>query len=95
MKMLLLLAVAPGVPEKYANVAKIWNTLLHLNNFKCFVAGDLKIVNLLSGIMGHSSTFPCPHCTAPKSLSNTAAQPRTLGHIRDMSMKWKSLGSEN
>lgn len=95
-KMLLLLAVAPGVPEKYGNVAKIWSTLLHLNDFKCFIAGDLKIVNLLCGIMGHSSTFPCPYCTAPKNnLLNTVAQPRTLGHIREMSINWRSMGSTN
>lgn len=94
-KMLLLLAVAPGVPEKYTNIDKIWSKLLQLNNFECFVAGDLKMVNLLCGIMSHSSTFPCPYCTAPKvSLANTNGQHRTLGQIREMTSKWRELGSD-
>lgn len=95
-KMLLLLAVAPGVPEKYVNVERIWKGLLHLESLKCFVAGDLKIVNLLCGIMGHSSSFPCPYCTAPKTtLSKEHGSPRTVGQIREHTMRWKSLGSDS
>lgn len=95
-KKLLLLAVVPGITEKYTNIAKVWSTLLKLNELEAVVAGDLKIVNLLLGLMGHSSSHPCPYCCTSKSkLSQECMIPRTLGLIRTNYGKWEDDGADD
>lgn len=94
-KKLLLLAIIPGIPEKYWNIAPIWTTLLELNKVDSVVSGDLKIINLLLGIMGHSSSYPCPYCLTPRHcLSDRLDEPRTLTNIEKYSKQWKSSGAD-
>lgn len=94
-KKLLLLAIVPGVPEKYANIEQIWTSLLELDRIDAVISGDLKIINLLLGIMGHSSSYPCPYCFAPKSfLSDRCATSRTLTNIQHYSEKWLRDGAK-
>lgn len=93
-KMLFLLAVVPGIPEKFKNVSQVWN-LLQLNNLKIFVAADLKMINILLGLMGHSSTYPCPYCvTMKRFLSTKCDQSRTIENINENFEKWKGNGSQ-
>lgn len=93
-KKLLLLAVIPGIPEKYSNISQIWITLLELNKLEAVVSGDLKIINLLLGIMGHSSSYPCPYCFTPRNcLSEKAGSSRTLTNIQQNAENWKNSGA--
>ena len=72
------------IPETRDNVKKAWN-LLDVGPLKGndFMASDLKLYNLLVGIQGHSSSFPCPLCEWEKKdgiICN--ARPRYFGTQR-------------
>lgn len=92
--MLMLLALIPGIPEKFENIRKVWVDLLKLDEIDCVISGDLKIINLLLGIMSHSSSFPCPYCIAPKvSLAENCGKARTLELIRTNASDWVKDGA--
>lgn len=82
-KRLLILAVVPDIPEKYEFIKLIWINLLKLDGMRCVIAGDLKIINVIIGIMAHSSSNPCPYCEVlKKELSTNSGPQRTIGSIR-------------
>ena len=64
---LLILAIVPGVPENYENISRFYKVLrfdkITEENVKIRYAADLKMVNLLLGLMAHSSAHPCAWCT--------------------------------
>lgn len=81
-KRLHIVALAPNLTEKYEYISLIWN-LLKLNDFKYVVAGDLKIINIIVGIMAHSSSNPCPYCEVKKiNLASESGTPRTIRSIK-------------
>jgi hypothetical protein len=83
-KKLFIIALSPNLAEKYDNISPIWTDLLKLHEVECLVAGDLKIINIIIGIMAHSSRNPCPYCEALKSeLGTTNGISRTKGTIKD------------
>lgn len=89
-KRLHIIALAPKLPEKYEYVRLIWN-LLELDNFEYVVAGDLKIINIIVGIMAHSSSNPCPYCEIGKNnLIDASGTPRTIGRIKEHSARDKT-----
>ena len=62
---LLILAIVPGIKENYENVANV----LMLLNFHDIptsptvrYTADLKMINLLLGLMSAASRFPCSWC---------------------------------
>ena len=64
---LIILAIAPNVIENYANVFDIWSMLkmedsLAYEALKTRFASDLKMCNLLLGLMSHASSHPCSWC---------------------------------
>ena len=63
---LIILALAPGLPENYDNVMHVMQ-LLHLQDVPYSVryAADLKMINLLLGLMSYSSRHPCSFCDIP------------------------------
>ena len=66
---LIIIALAPDVPENYENVLKIWH-LLDLTPLKDYgevkVAADLKLCNLMLGLQSHACRHPCSWCDAKK-----------------------------
>lgn len=82
-KRLHILALAPNLQEKYENIFLIWNVLLKLNHLESIIAGDLKIINIIIGIMAHSSTNPCPYCETEKANLALRGVSRTIGNIRE------------
>jgi hypothetical protein len=65
-KQLFIIGIVCGVQENYHNIQKLWN-LLKLNDIhKFYVATDLKLANILTGIMTHSSMYPCTWCNIDK-----------------------------
>lgn len=86
----MILALAPGLAEKYENVSPIWK-VLGLQSIDGIIAGDLKIINIISGIMAHSSAHPCPYCdTEKKNLMNSSGNLRTIGNIKENMQQWKA-----
>lgn len=53
-----IIELVQSLQENYTNVTKSW-TALNLNNFALIIATDLKLVNILPGIMSHSRLYPC------------------------------------
>ena len=65
-KKLLILAIVPGMPEKYESVARVLSILkldLIPSTFDLKYAADLKMINILLGLMSHSSKHPCSYCS--------------------------------
>ncbi|XP_065087034.1 uncharacterized protein LOC135708811 [Ochlerotatus camptorhynchus] len=86
-KRLHFLALAPNLAEKYEYIFLTWNGLLKLNPLESIIAGDLKTINVIIGIMAHSSTHPCPYCfgignSTVKSFKETQTTHRRAGSGR-------------
>lgn len=77
MKKLFILAVVAGTQENYENVHQLWS-LLDINHFSGTIATDLKLANLLVGIMSHASSFPCTWCFAGRENLDTCGEKRTI-----------------
>ena len=58
----------PVVPENYQNVKKLWLNLgFQILDRRFTIATDLKLYNILLGMMSHSSCDPCCWCDVEKS----------------------------
>lgn len=89
-KKLFILAVVAGTQENYENVHHLWS-LLHINNFPGTIATDLKLANILVGIMSHSSSFPCTWCFAGKENLDTCGEKRTMDNCRKNYVEWEKI----
>ena len=92
-KKLFLLAISSGSQENYENVAKLW-TMLNIHAFDGTIATDLKLANILVGIMAHSSSHPCTWCFAKKDELNKCGTYRTVGNTMDNYKKWCDAGAQ-
>ena len=64
-KKLIILALAPGVLETHQNMFLLWELLRVSDSFKTKhprFSTDLKMANVLLGLMSHSSCHPCSWC---------------------------------
>ena len=78
-KKLLIVGLAPSVQENYTNLRKLWIILgLHKLQHKYTIATDLKLCNILLGIMAHGSSHPCCWCNASKNYLQYIGERRTL-----------------
>jgi hypothetical protein len=59
-KKCLILAIVPGIQESYSNVKRLWISLMTTRQFT--IATDLKLCNILLGLMSHSCMHPCCWC---------------------------------
>lgn len=91
-KKLFIIGLAPCVQENYDNVWQLWEEL-RINDFLGTIATDLKLANILVGIMSHSSTFPCCWCYADKNNLHATGVHRTVGNIFLNYMEWVDAGS--
>ncbi|XP_055605671.1 uncharacterized protein LOC129753848 [Uranotaenia lowii] len=95
-KKLFIIALSPNLAEKYDNISPVWTKLLKLHELEYLVAGDLKIINIIIGIMAHSSKNPCPYCEALKSELGVAnGTARTKGSINENCTRKKKLNGKN
>ena len=58
-----LIACVPDIQENYCNIKQIW-ILLKLNELErnFYLVSDLKVSNIMIGIMAHGSAYPCCWC---------------------------------
>lgn len=89
-KKLLILSLAPGVPESYYNMKLILQSL-QINFVSFLSAMDLKLANICAGMQGHSSTHPCIYCFAASPFLESADL-RTLGDLRRLASKFDEEG---
>ena len=84
-KKVFLIAVVPDVPENYVNVKKLWINLgLHKLDRRFTIATDLKLCNILLGMMSHSSCHPCCWCDVEKSHLKTKGNQRTIASLNSL-----------
>ena len=94
-KRLMLLAVVPEIQENYCNLLKLW-TILDINQLeKDFViSADLKICNILLGLMPHGATHPCCWCDAKKGSLQFEGNTRTFQGLQDHFWNYVDAGRE-
>ena len=81
-KKVFLIATVPDVPENYQNVKKLWLNLGLQNLDRRFtIATDLKLRNILLGMMSHSSCHPCCWCDVEKSDLWKKGTKRTIASL--------------
>lgn len=91
-KKLFLVGLAPETQENYENVRELWS-LLKINRLdRWTVATDLKLANILMGIMTHASNHPCTWCNALKGLLNQCGKYRTFGSCINNYNAWQKTG---
>lgn len=84
-KKVFLIGAVPDVPENYANVKQLWIKLgLQQLNRKFTIATDLKLCNILLGLMSHSSSHPCCWCDIKKGELRRKGKQRTIANLNSM-----------
>ena len=84
-KKVIILGIAPGVEELYNNVKKLWvNIGLHNLERPFTIATDLKLCNVLLGLMTHSSMHPCCWCDIDKNNLAKKGKQRTFESLNDL-----------
>ena len=81
-KKALLIGLTPNVPENYINMKRLWIEIgLHRLNRKFTIATDLKLCNILLGLMSHSSMHPCCWCDIDKHNLDKKGKQRTFDSL--------------
>lgn len=97
-KKLLIIGIVADVPETYSNILQMWN-VLKLNNLQKYYynitfATDLKLANILTGLMSHTSAHPCKWCDVNKLNINQAGEHRTIANIVSKYNDWVANGAK-
>lgn len=83
-KRVFIIAICPDTQENYSNLKSLWIRMgIHSTKYSYIVASDLKILNILLGLMSHGANFPCCWCEAPRNNLGRKANPRTFKSICD------------
>ena len=84
-KEMIPLVVVEGIPEDYHNVGKILERMnLNIKRNGGVFAMDIKLINIVLGIMSASSSYPCPYCEIFHDFRETPIPPaqRTVENMR-------------
>lgn len=92
-KKLLIIGLAPCVQENYESVVQLWSEL-GINDFEGTIATDLKLANILVGVMSHSSLHPCCWCYANKNNLQQVDEYRTIGNGLKNYLEWREMGGD-
>lgn len=89
----MILACAPEVPENVFNV-KIFIEKVGLSRLPYTFTGDLKLLNIVAGIMSGSSKHPCVYCDVErvKGVWGKEGELRTFRSITEQYENWKEDG---
>ena len=86
-----LLFISFDVQENYFNIKLIWE-LLNLGALNCLLTVDLKIANILAGLMPHSALYPCTWCEVKSDELKYDAELRTLSSIKEKHKEFEQSG---
>lgn len=93
-KKIFLIGLIPVTQENYENVRMLW-FILRINEISRWtVATDLKLANILLGIMNHASNHPCTWCNAKKGHLNECGEYRTLKECAENYTAWQAAGGK-
>ncbi|CAH0562788.1 unnamed protein product [Brassicogethes aeneus] len=92
-KKLFILGLAPCYQENYENVFQLWQQL-KISSFSGTLATDLKLANIIVGIMSHSSLYPCTWCSAQKNCLNEIGTYKTIVNVLKNYINWKDAGAD-
>jgi hypothetical protein len=91
----IIIGIAPDTQENYENVKIMWHSCgLEQLHFPITIACDLKLANIILGLMSHSSAHPCSWCTAEKHRLQDLGETRTVGLLRDSFLSHQSAGGK-
>lgn len=94
-KKLLLIGLAEFSQENYDNVERLWS-ILKIQEFQdATIATDLKLGNILVGLMAHSSCFPCTWCTAERDSLDMCGTYRSIGDCKRYYEAWQRSGGRD
>ncbi len=92
-KKLLVVAIVANVQENYHNVKTLLDASnIPISSLQFSLGTDMKLANILCGIMQHSSVHPCCWCEISREYSitpETVPKRRTLGRIREFVRRYK------
>ena len=89
-----IIALVPKISENYINVKRLWiNLKLQDLRFRQFtIATDLKLCNIILGMMSHSSCHPCCWCDTDKDNLNKKGTARTIGSLMNLFWEYFEAG---
>ena len=90
-KKVVILAIGFEVKESYENMKTFMDELKIGFDEEATFAVDLKMLNIMLGLQGHSSKHPCPWCEGSQPWT-TPAKLRTLGNIRENQKRYAKSG---
>lgn len=98
-KKLIILGIVCDVEENYNNVSILWN-LMKLDIFikdndNVTIACDLKMANILAGLMSHASAHPCTWCCAKREHLGRPGLSRTLTDNEENYNRWLREGGDS
>lgn len=86
-KRTIIIALVPDVQENYYNIKRLWlEAGIDKFSRRFTIATDLKLCNILLGLMSHSSSHPCSWCDIAKEKLHLKGVSRTIGSI--MKLFW-------
>ena len=78
----MMTTLVPNVSEAYVNVKRLWlNSGIDQLTRKYTIATDLKLCNVLRGVMNRSSCHPCCWCDAKRDALHRKGEQRTIGSL--------------
>lgn len=92
-KRIFIIGIAPDVQENYENMLMLWASLnLQKITVDFTIATDLKLCNILLGIMSHGALHPCCWCNVHKSELRHKGEERTLRSLKQNFWQWNEEG---
>lgn len=88
---LFIIGIVQSGQENYENVLQLWSAV-NVNSSDSTIATDLKLANILSGLMSHSSLHPCTWCIGCKNKLSEKSELRTIGNIVSNYLNWLHAG---
>lgn len=88
-----IIGIAPISYESYINVKSLWTQAgVHLLKKKFSIASDLKLCNILLGLMPHTSMHPCSWCDVNRYNLHKKGNNRTIASLRDKYWNFEQAG---
>ena len=98
-KRAIIIAFVDDIPENYCNISIILDKLkVHLMKHHHKFVSDLKLGNIVLGLMECGSRHGCPHCKGKKNRDGVweKGDPRSLGNLTSDNTMWKdNFGQKN
>ena len=90
-----IIGIVPNILENYFNLKRLWlNVGVNELNRPFTVASDLKLCNILLGLMSHSSLHPCCWCDVEKNKMNSKGSQRTIASLKNLFWTYLDDGAE-